>query len=79
LKAVCLKALCLSVSVVETGFKESHLFEIDLLTGLEPGSPGGRDAPLYGRRDARRYESRIRARGWGRRVGVRPRRRGSSW
>ena len=33
----------------------SQLFEIDLPTDHEPGIPGGRDAPLYGRRDARRY------------------------
>ena len=27
------------------GFVESHLFEIDLLTALEPGNPGGGTPP----------------------------------
>jgi hypothetical protein len=45
LKAVCLNSLCLSVSVVETGFMESTLFETDLPTGHEPGTPGGETPP----------------------------------
>ena len=44
----------------EPRFMESPLFETDLLTDLEPGRiPGGRDAPLYGRRDARRYGGEV--------------------
>ncbi len=43
--------------------RESHLFEIDLLHGPYTGDSGGRDAPLYGRRDARRYGGTVRALG----------------
>ncbi len=31
--------------MVQTGFVDSHLFEIDLLTVLEPGIPGGETPP----------------------------------
>jgi hypothetical protein len=40
-------------------FLESSLFKNDLLTDQDPGDSGGRDALLYGRRDARRYGRRV--------------------
>ncbi len=47
-------------AATEARFMESALFDTDLLTDYEPrGDSGGRDAPLYGRRDARRYESAV--------------------
>ena len=49
-------------AATDVWFMESHLFKNDLLTAHEPGRiPGGRDAPLYGRRDARRYGRETRA------------------
>jgi subtilisin family serine protease len=40
-----LSTLCLRASVVETPFMERPLLETDLLTGLEPGIPGGETPP----------------------------------
>jgi hypothetical protein len=61
----------LAMACVER-FMESGLFEIDLLTGDEPGIPEGGDAPLYGRRDARRYGRPVHG------EGAKPRRSSSS-